>query len=611
MTGNSTAGHELQRDEQVKGLLGSCPRIVDLIGKGARIDPSAEAVIYLRAATDCNPVVYCFDEMMGFVKAAERWFRGNGIGPGDTVAILVPSGPATIVAIWGAAACGIAEPLNLLFTREAIVAQLNAVKARILLTQQPGMPGGLFEKVAGIEKEVPSLRKIVVVPLDGSIAFDGEILLPDPSWRGDYGICADAAEADRVAVMLPTGGTTGHPKVARLTNRGMVASAISSRMALDYRKGDRVMNALPLFHVGGLFVTAAGALSAGATTIVPTPFGARDPELIANFWTIIERYRITHGGNVPTVLGAISNVAVGDADISSLRTVPTGASVCPPEIERRFLSTWGGRFLQQIYGMTEVAGAIAQDFVGTAPKAGCVGTRSPLFEIAVLAYGRIHRGPWPSPIGELIVRGPQVFAGYVDKKQTEEAFHRGWLRSGDLSRIDVDGFVEIMGRVKDVIIRGGHNIDPRTIEDAALEFPGVALAAAVGRPDIRAGEVPMLFVTAWPGASINQIALTDFVQERILEPPARPRVVAVLAEMPVTPVGKIFKPKLREIATQEAARALLESEGLSDAAHVDAITDWERGLYLRVTADKKVAANVQRLLQQFPVRIEITDRLIR
>jgi fatty-acyl-CoA synthase len=257
--------------------------------------------------------------------------------------------------------------------------------------------------------------------------------------------------------------------------------------------------------------------------------------------------------------------------------------------------------------MTEVAGAITQDFARTAPKPGCVGTRNPLFEIAVLTDDRIYRGPWPSPIGELIVRGPQVFAGYLDRKQTEEAFHEGWLRTGDLSRIDADGFVEIMGRVKDVIIRGGHNIDPRTIEDAALEFPGVALAAAVGRPDTRAGEVPMLFVTARPGIEIDQSALAAFVQERILEPPARPRVVTVVAEMPVTPVGKIFKPKLREIATQEAARALLESEGLSNAARVDAITDWERGLYLRVAAKKEVAANVQRLLQQFPVRIEITQ----
>jgi fatty-acyl-CoA synthase len=601
----AAAAREQQREHDMKAALGAYPRILDLIGAGARIDPAATAVIYLRSALDPNPVTYSYDAMMGSIKAAENWFRARGIGRDDAVAILVPAGPATIAAIWGAAACGVAEPLNLLFTREAIVAQLNAIKAKLLLAPPPGLPGGLYERIAGVEKEVPTLEKIVVVPLDGTVAFDGEALRPDPTWRNDYGLCKDAAEADRVAVMLPTGGTTGHPKVARLTNRGMVVSCISSRMALDYRKGDCGMIALPLFHVGGLFVGVGGAFSAGATVMIPGPAGARDPALVANFWTIIEKYRLTHAGNVPTTLGAIANIPVGDADISSLRIMPTGASVCPPEIERRFLATWGGKCLQQVYGMTEVAGAITHDFAGTTPKRECVGTRNPLFEIAVLAGGKIHREPWPSPTGELIVRGPQVFAGYVDRRQTEDAFHDGWLRTGDLCRVDADGFVEIMGRVKDVIIRGGHNIDPRMIEDAALEFPGVALAAAVGRPDTYAGEVPMLFVAAQPGASIDRDALAAFVQDRIMEPPARPRAVAVVAEMPVTPIGKIFKPKLREIATQDAARALLAAEGLSDLVGADAITDPSRGLYLRITGDKAAAEKAQRLLQQFPVRIEI------
>jgi fatty-acyl-CoA synthase len=596
---------EAARDSEMRAALATTPRIVDLIGAGAAIDPAAEAVIYLRSALDPDPVVYSYDAMMGFIKAAENRFRALGIGAGDAVAILTPSGPATIAAIWGAAACGVAEPLNLLFSREAIVAQLNAIKARLLLVPPLGMPGGLHEKVVGIDKEVPTLTRIIVVPLDGTVAFDGEALTPDASWRDDYGRCTDAAAADRVTVMLPTGGTTGHPKVARLTNRGMVVSCIASRMALDYRKGDRGMIALPLFHVGGLFVGVGGAFSVGATVMIPGPAGARDPALAANFWTIVETYRLTHAGNVPTTLGAIANVPVGGADISSLRVVPTGASVCPPEIERRFLATWGGSCLQQVYGMTEVAGAITHDFAGTTPKRECVGTRNPLFELAVLADGKIHREPWPAPVGELLVRGPQVFAGYVDRKQTEDAFHEGWLRTGDLCRVDADGFVEIMGRAKDVIIRGGHNIDPRTIEDAALQFPGVGLAAAVGRPDAYAGEVPMLFVAAQPGATIDSNALAAFVQDRIIEPPARPRAVAVLADMPLTPIGKIFKPKLREIAAQEAARLLLAAEQLSDAASVEAITDPSRGLYLRITAGKDAAEKVQRLLQQFPVRVEI------
>ena len=187
-------------------------------------------MIYLRAPLDPDPVVVSNDHLMGRIKAAENYFRAQGIGKDDAVAILLPICPAAIAAIWGAAACGVAEPLNLLFTREAIIAQLNAVKAKLLLAPPPGMPGGLYEKIDGLQRDVPSLERIVIAPLDGSIAFDGEVLKPDSAWREDYGKSRDASEADRVAVMLPTGGTTGHPKVACLTNRAMVAS---SRLLAD------------------------------------------------------------------------------------------------------------------------------------------------------------------------------------------------------------------------------------------------------------------------------------------------------------------------------------------------------------------------------------------
>jgi fatty-acyl-CoA synthase len=597
---------EAARDNEMREALAACPRILDLVARGPLADPSAEAVVYLRSPLDPNPVVISNDRLMGIIKAAERFFRAEGIGRDDAVAILLPIGPATIAAIWGAAACGIAEPLNLLFTREAIIAQLNAVKAKLLLAPPPGLPGGLHEKIAGLEKDVPSLKRIVIVPLDGTMSFDGEVLQPDPDWRADYGQCRDASEADRVAVMLPTGGTTGHPKVARLTNRSMVASSVSSRMALDDRKGDRCMVSLPLFHVGGLFVGVGACMSAGATIVIPGPAGARDPALIANFWKIVEKYRLTHAGNVPTTLGALAGIPVGDCDISRLRVTPTGASVCPPEIERRYLATWGGPCVQQVYGMTELAGGIAHDVVGVKPRPEAVGTKNPMVELAILADGKLHTGPWPSPVGELLTRGPQVFPGYVDEKQTEDAFYQGWLRTGDVCRIDADGFIYIMGRAKDVIIRGGHNIDPRTIEDAALGFPGVALAAAVGRPDAYAGEVPMLFVSAQPGVMIDQNALADYVQEKIIEPPARPRAVAIIADMPVTAVGKIFKPKLREIAARAAARELLKTEGLlSDDVSVEAITDPSRGLYLLLSAPADKAMAAKRLLQQFLVKVEL------
>jgi fatty-acyl-CoA synthase len=596
---------EAARETEMREALGACPRILDLVARGPLEDPTADAVVYLRAPLDPNPVVVSNDQLMGCIKAAENFFRAQGVGKDDAVAVLLPICPAAIAAIWGAAACGIAEPLNLLFTREAIIAQLNAVKAKLLLAPPPGMPGGLYEKIEGLQREVPSLKRIVIVPLDGTISFDGEVLQPDPAWRDDYGRSKDASEADRVAVMLPTGGTTGHPKVARLTHRSMVASCVSSRMALDYRKGDRSMISLPLFHVGGLFVGVGACMSIGNTIVIPGPAGARDPALVTNFWRIIERFRLTHAGNVPTTLGALADIPVGDCDISSLRVTPTGASICPPEIERRYLATWGGPCIQQVYGMTELAGGITHDVSGVKPRPESVGMRNPLVELAILAGTELHTGPWPSPVGELLTKGPQVFPGYVDPKQTADAFHQGWLRTGDICRIDADGFVYIMGRAKDVIIRGGHNIDPRAIEDAALGFPGVALAAAVGRPDAYAGEVPMLFVSLQPGIKIDSNALADFVRDKIMEPPARPKAVAIVAEMPVTPIGKIFKPKLREIAAAEAARELLASEGLANDVSVEAITDPSRGLFLRIKAAPDKAATAQRLLQKFPVKIEI------
>ncbi|MFH0301241.1 AMP-binding protein [Bradyrhizobium sp. 31Argb] len=597
---------EAAREQEMRQELAACPRILDLIARGPLGNPNAESVIYLRSPLDPNPVILSNEQLMGSVKAAENFFRREGIGKEDAVAILLPSCPAAIAAIWGAAACGIAEPLNLLFTREAIIAQLNAIKAKLLLAPPPGMPGGLYEKIEGLQRDVPSLKRIVIVPLDGTISFDGEVLKPDPAWRDDYGQSKDFSEADRVAVMLPTGGTTGHPKVARLTNRAMVASTVSSRMALDFRKSERCTITLPLFHVGGLFCTVANCLSAGATMFIPGPAGARDPALITNFWKIVEKYHVNINGNVPTALGAIAGVPVGDADISSLRVTATGASICPLEIERRYLATWGGPCIQQLYGMTELAGAITHDVHGIKPRPEAVGTRNPLVELAILAGGKLHTSPWPSPVGELLTRGPQVFAGYVDKKQTEDAFHDGWLRTGDICRIDADGFVYIMGRAKDVIIRGGHNIDPRSIEDAALQFPGVALAAAVGRPDAYAGEVPMLFVSTQPGVQVDPQALAAFVQENIPEPPARPRAVSVIPEMPVTPVGKIFKPKLREIAAGDAARELLAAEGLAKEVNVEAITDPSRGLYLRVNATPDKAEAAGRLLQKFPVKVEVS-----
>jgi fatty-acyl-CoA synthase len=199
-----------------------------------------------------------------------------------------------------------------------------------------------------------------------------------------------------------------------------------------------------------------------------------------------------------------------------------------------------------------------------------------------------------------------MFAGYFDPRQVGATFHEGWLRSGDLGRIGADGEIYVTGRAKDVIIRGGHNIDPASIEDVALSFPGVALAAAVGRPDPYAGETPILFVAPSPGQKIDQDALADHMQAGVAEGPARPRAIVVVEEMPMTPVGKIFKPRLREIAAEDAARELLAQAlpGISvelQAGH------GERGLVLRAKIPAQAAETARSELGKLPIGFEIAS----
>jgi fatty-acyl-CoA synthase len=255
--------------------------------------------------------------------------------------------------------------------------------------------------------------------------------------------------------------------------------------------------------------------------------------------------------------------------------------------------------------MTEFAGAITQTPWDREQRQGSVGSPVALAEVAVLAGGQIHRGA--SPSGEILARGPQMFNGYFDPKQIGASFHGGWLRSGDLGRIGEDGEVYVTGRAKDLIIRGGHNIDPAAIEDVALGYPGVALAAAVGRPDAYAGETPILFVTPTPGAAIDSAALAEFVRAGVAEPPARPRSIVVLEEMPVTPVGKIFKPRLREIAAEEAARELLAAALPEVPFEVEA-SHTERGLVLRAMVPAHNVDAARKELGKLPVGFEVVMR---
>jgi len=292
---------------------------------------------------------------------------------------------------------------------------------------------------------------------------------------------------------------------------------------------------------------------------------------VRDWWSIVERNKVTVGGAVPTSLAAIMNVPRDGHDLSSLKVFVSGGSTVPVELIRRIEGELGVPVVEG-YGMTEVHCYSTMNPMHGERRPGSVGLRLPYTEVRVAdvapdgSGGGTIRGDCPlGTIGHVLMRGPQVTPGYLDKRHDKGAMLAdGWLDSGDLGRLDKDGYLWLTGRSKDLIIRGGHNIDPIVIEEALVRHPAVETAAAVGLPDAYAGELPMAFVQLKPGAEVTPDELREFCHREIPERAAVPVQVVPIPLMPLTGVGKIFKPALRLDAAQRAfaaALAPLKAEG--------------------------------------------------
>ena len=358
--------------------------------------------------------------------------------------------------------------------------------------------------------------------------------------------------AHDIAAYFHTGGTTGAPKLARHSHGAQVFTAWVCVQLQGTRADDVLLNGSPLFHVAGVLPGALTSFAAGSEVIMPTTELFRNREVITNYWRLVERYGATAVSAVPTVLAALANVPVSGADISTLRYCRTGAAPLSPDLAARFEAQFGIHVHESL-GMTEMAGISTITPPGVRAPVGCVGFRLPYTQMRVVALDEsgnpTDRDMATGEQGMVIFKSPNLFSGFVDSNDNQHAFTAdGWLVTGDLGWLDDAGRLNLSGRSKDLIIRSGHNIDPKVIEDAMASHPAVQHCAAVGQADAYAGELPVVFVTLKPGAQANAAELLAYVRERVDEPPARPKSVTVLASMPMTLVGKIFKPELRQLA---------------------------------------------------------------
>lgn len=583
-----------------------------MIEAGARIEPAAPALSFFLSIEDhARPHRLSYAALLARITQTANLFRRLGVKRGDVVAYLLPNLPETHLAIWGAETAGVAFAVNPQLEPEALATLLNAAKAKVLVTLAPTPGVDLWDKAAKAARLAPSLETILTVSLAPYADAVRGLMLKlraqtAPRRLGRIRVAdftrsvsrqrADALEfaepgPEDIASYFCTGGTTGLPKIARRTHRCEVFDAWAmSAFTEGFSTGRTIFGGLPLFHVNGQLVTGLAAFSTGAHVLIGTPQGYRGPGVLQRFWELVETHRLDGFSGVPTVYSTLLRTPVEGRDISSLKLALCGAAPLPMQVFESFKVLTGIEILEG-YGLTEAGCTSSVNPPGGDKRVGSIGLRLPYQDMRVLILdpeGRYQRDANVDEIGVLAVSGPNLFEGYLDRRHDEGLWIRRqderWLNTGDLARQDGDGYFWLTGRRKELIIRGGHNIDPKQIEEALARHPAVALAAAVGRPDAHAGEVPVAYVELKPGSSVDPQDLAAFAVEQIAERPAHPKAIIILDQLPLTAVGKIFKPALVAREIEGVVRGLAEELGVRLKA-LEVGPDPTRGLLARFDAD--------------------------
>jgi fatty-acyl-CoA synthase/long-chain acyl-CoA synthetase len=545
----------------------------EMIRDGAAIAPDSRALsFFLRVEDFEHPVSWSHAELLADITRAARMFRRLGVQRGDVVAYILPNLPETHIALWGAETAGIAFAVNPLLEAGQMGQLLRAADTRWVVTIGPQPDPEIWQRVSQASAAVPGLRGILLV--DALRHLPGrsrEAELPEPP--GELRLLDFHAEleaedgselgfeppaAGDIASYFCTGGTTGLPKIAQHSHRNETANALQVIAVLGehiMQPGATVLTGLPLFHVNAQIGTGLSVLASGGHVLLATAGGYRTAGLLARFWEIVEHHAVCSFSGVPTVYAGLLQAPRAGRDLSCLNRAICGAAPMPVDLFRKFEQETGMRILEG-YGLTESACVASLNPPDGEAHIGSIGLRLPWQPMCTMLLdedGCFLRLAEADEIGAICISGPNVFPGYLTAEQNEgiwleaegpDGRLRRWFNTGDLGRCDADGFFWLTGRRKELIIRGGHNIDPKTIEEALAAHPAVALAAAVGRPDPYAGEIPVAYVQLREGGQISEQQLLEYAAERISERAAVPKRIYVVDALPLTAVGKTFKPTL-------------------------------------------------------------------
>lgn len=503
-----------------------------------------------------------------FWQASERLAAAlakEGVGPGDRVAIYLPNCPLYPIALFAVLRIGAtvvqvsplylgqdlsrllrdSEPkavvtLEILYPNLAKVRGEYAVPTVVVGRLRDFYP---FPKSLFVNSVLKRSRLPTEFPTDPWVrAWRDVARTPGtiPVWTGD--------PATSVAVLQYTGGTTGGPKGAMLTHRNLVANVVQSNTWNTTRKPgeDVIMAAIPFFHIYGLTVALLMGLAEGATVVIQTR-----PE-IRELLKLISKYHPTEFPGVPALYNAfIQQPDLTRFQIRSIRYCLSGSAPLPLEVAKRFEELTGANLVEG-YGLSETSPVTHVNPVEGERRAGSIGLPVSNTEQRVVDLETGTRALANGEVGELTVRGPQVMLGYYRQpEETALVLRDGWFRTGDVARLDADGYAYIVDRKKDMINVSGMKVYPREVEEVLFQHPGVADVAVVGVPDLERGEAVKAFVVRKPGAIVTAEELQAFVRERIAHFKA-PRSVEFRDALPRTGVQKVLRRVLRDEATAAA-----------------------------------------------------------
>jgi long-chain acyl-CoA synthetase len=519
--------------------------VAQIVDQHARLRPDQEAIVF-----DSTRLTY--RQFNAYANRVANALRSLGIGRGDKVALSCPNLPYFPVVYFGILKAGAAVvALNVLLKPREIAYHLkdSDAKAYFVFEGTPELPMGEMGK-AGFD-EAGSCEHLIVMtanpaapsPIAGARSL-GELIFNQPD------TCETClTRPDDTAVILYTSGTTGQPKGAELTHLNVLLNSVAAREVslpvLDTSEGARnvTLITLPLFHATGQICQMTTNLYGGGTVVLLARF---DPAAVIE---TMKREQVNVWTGVPTMYWALLRYAeANQVDLSdvraNLRVTTSGGAPMPVEVMREFSEVFGVRVLEG-YGLSETSPLATFNHLQLPSKPGTVG--QPIFGVEIRCVDDDDNPVPTGTPGEVVIRGHNVMKGYYKRPEaTAEAIRNGWFHTGDVGVLDADGYLSIVDRKKDMVLRGGMNVYPRELEEVLMTHPGVSLVAVIGVPDERLGEEVKACVVPKPGVALTEAEVIEWCKERMAAY-KYPRYVEFYESLPVSATGKILKRELREM----------------------------------------------------------------